>query len=192
MALPAKLFQILLEIVCPYKEIVFVTEVVFYSESYTRIKTPSHSYVEGLLANVFSVVAAVMMCCFSQVRLELSSQCVSSVGLPVGSLFRGRTFEKSGVTQNLNSRQSLARQNSKYEKMRIAFFGSCAKGNSHKRSTARRHSAPSFCPVSFNSWCIMDWIPDGLIFFPVSLKPLPVDRIQDGPYFCPESLVRYA
>jgi hypothetical protein len=68
MALPAKLFQILLEIVCPYKEIVFVTEVVFYSESYTRIKTPSHSYVEGLLANVFSVVAAVMMCCFCRIE----------------------------------------------------------------------------------------------------------------------------
>jgi hypothetical protein len=90
MALPAKLFQILLEIVCPYKEIVFVTEVVFYSERYTRIKTPSHSYVRGLLAYVFSVVAAVMvmMCCFSQVRLELSSQCVSSMGLP-GVVFSG-------------------------------------------------------------------------------------------------------
>ena len=84
MALPAKLFQILLEIVCPYryKEIVFVTEVVFYSESYTHIKTPSHSYVEVLLAYVFSAVASVMMCCSSQVRLELSSQCVL-LGLPV-------------------------------------------------------------------------------------------------------------
>jgi hypothetical protein len=49
--LPAKLFQIRLEIVCPYKEIVFVIEQVLLSESYTRIKTQI-SLLSSLISNL--------------------------------------------------------------------------------------------------------------------------------------------